>query len=468
MSSTPSKAAENSGGIIVEEQVADMSAGSFSGAANKLIPLEENSALDDQHVGRTTLGFQDEGTDAADSFEDFAENGDVEVGRESNEKPVVGIVMEEDIAARPKSLDAAISRDMDKSYTCSFRMPHHSKDTNNQAIAESKSDDHPVRSCFSSSGRGTKNDATAAAEYNFVLDNYVEYADDTNIPRLRGKNEVKILAAIRSSHWVVLCAVVTASCFLTYSLSNHEPFLRADLSQAIVVTLVLATLPEVAASAGAGAFAGMAGMAAIPNYGWLSLLALVVSVIWLSFHRFKILVGCGGRLGTCAFISMNVTVALVGMPSGAISWSLYGDGSKLWSDRLELIPSILTVAACTFLSAVGGAVRLKSKIPLNPVQAPTAIALLCMLILEPTGFSYTGHIDAGLAVGSFVAMASEQYLPSVLDFGAAGFLAGLWILFLDPFFLDFGGKKGFTSFCGFATYVSISKMISTRVERKER
>ena len=75
---------------------------------------------------------------------------------------------------------------------------------------------------------------------------------------------------------------------------------------------------------------------------------------------------------------------------------------------------------------------------------------------------YTAQIDAGLAVGSFVAMASEQYLPTVFDFGGAGFLAGLWILFLDPFFLDFGGKKGFTSFCGFATYMVLSRLLVGR------
>ena len=362
------------------------------------------------------------------------------------------IVMDE-WSARPlrrtRSLDNITPENSEeKSYMVSFRMPHPEFYNTNRGRTNVASD--------------ARSDASTT-DYNFVLDNYIEYADGTHIPRLRGKAEKnKLLAAIHSSHWAVLCSIVTAGCFLTYAITNHSPFLRADISQAIVITVVLATFPEIAASSGAGAFAGMASDVAIPNFGWLALLALATSAVWMLFHRFKILVGCGGRLGTCAFIAMNLTVALVAMPSRAVPWSLYGDSTRLWSGRIELLPSILSVLASTFLSTVAGAVRLKSEIPLNPVQAPTTIALVCMLILEPTGFDYTGEIDAGFAVGSFVGMASDHYLSSIPDFAGAGFMSGLWILLLDPFFVGFGGKKGFTSFCGFATYVGIMRLICRR------
>ena len=348
----------------------------------------------------------------------------------------------------------------------SFRLPHHDCSASMRMLSNSNSN-KDVATIRSDPGTGgTDHDD----DYNLVLDNYVEYTDDLKIPRLRGKDIDRVRSAFHNgSHWLALSVTVTGSCLLTYSLSNNEPpNLKADIAQALVLTLVLATFPEVAASAGAGAFAGMASARSVPHYGWLCLLALTVSVVWWLFHRFKILVGCGGRLGTCAFLAMNITVALWAMPSGAVPWELYGDTGRLWAERLEVVPSILEVVACTGISAVAGAVRLKSKIPLNPVQAPTTIALLCMLILEPTGFVYTEQVDAGLAVGSFVAMASDQYLPTVLDFGAAGFLAGLWTLFLEPFFLGFGGKKGFTSFCGFATYVALSKGIRLLLGSKKK
>jgi len=394
-------------------------------SSTSIVEQADGFDIDDQYADiENRITFADSSHDENDSFHVVKDEDNT---TSNNEKEIVLSM------SRSKSL-GHITNHMP--YMYSFRQVT----SNNDAISDAAS--------------------TTKSEYNFVLDNYLEYTDDSKIPRLRGKDANNIfITAIRSSHWAALCTVVTTSCFLTYSISNHEPFLRADLSQALIITIVLATFPEVAASAGAGAFAGMASLDSIPNFGWLTLLALITSSVWMIFHRFKVLVGCGGRIGTCAFISMNITVALFAMPSGTIPWSLYVDTRQLWSERLELVPSILTVVACTFLSTVGGFVRLKSKLPLNPVQAPTTISLLCMLIVEPMGYSsYTTQIDAGLAVGSFVAMASEHYLSSVLDFSIAGFLAGLWILFLDPFFIDFGGKKGFTSFCGFVTYVVASKV----------
>lgn len=405
-------------------------------------------------VSGTTWSESTGAIDAEDELQNECYD-DVEGGAAMPPRPSPRqIVMDEWSSARPlqrtRSLDNITSENVEKSYMVSFRMPqpefYNARRTN--VASDARSD-------------------ASTTDYNFVLDNYIEYADNTHIPRLRGKAEKnKLLKAIHSSHWAVLCSIVTAGCFLTYAASNHSPFLRADISQAIVITIVLSTFPEIAASSGAGAFAGMASDTAIPNFAWLTLLALATSAVWMMFHRFKILVGCGGRLGTCAFIAMNLTVALVAMPSRAVPWSLYGDSSRLWSGRLELVPSILSVLASTFLSTIGGAVRLKSEIPLNPVQAPTTIALVCMLILEPTGFAYTGEMDAGFAVGSFVAMASNHYLPSIPDFAGAGFISGLWILLLDPFFLDFGGKKGFTSFCGFASYVGIMRLICRKREGK--
>lgn len=342
----------------------------------------------------------------------------------------------------------------DASFTYSFRMP---QQQGAASIVSEEGDDVASNTCFPARGN-----STTPIDYKFVLDNYIEYADNTKIPRLRGENVDSVRSAIHSSHPLALCAAVTASCCLVYSITNFAPNLRNDISQAIVITMVLATFPEVAASAGAGAFAGMASTNVIPHHGWLVLLAGTTSVTWLCFHKYNWLVGYGGRLGTCAFIAMNVTVAVFVMPAGQVPWSMYGD--RLWSERLAVVPSVLTVVACTFLSALGGWVRLKSKLPLNPVQAPTTIALLCMLILEPTGFRYTAQVDEGLAVGSFVAMASTsaQFLPTTLDFTAAGLIAGLWILFLDPFFLEFGGKKGFTAFCGFSTYLLLSRLLLPR------
>lgn len=425
------------------------------------------NTLEEERVGCDCKSTSDE-----DDVDDNMITDDIETG--SDDSGDLSKIEIEPRLTRSHSVGAINDRFLCDDNMFSFRMPHDSsvstirkKNGPNQ-----KSNASAFTSCLPTVGR--RNSIPPPTDYNFVLDNYVEYSDDTKIPRLRGKDVDKLLEAIHSSHPIMLCVFATLSCFLTYSISNHTPFLRADISQALVLCLVLATFPEVAASAGAGAFAGMAGSTAIPNFWWLALLALNTSVVWTFFHRHKVLSGCGGRLGTCAFVAMNITAVVFGMPFGAIPWSLYCDNigsTNLWIGRLELVPSLLTVVASAFLSAVGGFVRLRAKIPLNPVQAPTTIALVCMLVLEPTQYRYIAEIDAGLAVGSFVAMASEQHLPTVMDFGTAGFLAGLWILLLDPFFLEFGGKKGFTSFCGFVSHVLLSKLVAlilaSRTKNKE-
>ena len=76
---------------------------------------------------------------------------------------------------------------------------------------------------------------------------------------------------------------VVLSCFMTYSISNREPFLSAVVSQAVVVTMALVAFPEVTVASAAGAFASMASKLAILNYGWLCYFAslpVIVLGIW--------------------------------------------------------------------------------------------------------------------------------------------------------------------------------------------
>ena len=305
-------------------------------------------------------------------------------------------------------------------------------------------------------------------EYDLVIDDYIEDHNYDHIPHIHGNyDQHKILnhqftitprCKILLRHAVDV-VIVISSCFLTFSISNHEPFLSAVISQAMVITMVLVAFPELSAASAAGAFAGMAASDAIINYGWLGLLSIIVSIVWFVFNHYKLLVGFGGRIGFCVFISMNI-VSPIAMASGKVPWALYGDSNALWSQKLELATSILSVVAAALLSGIAGAIRLYCGIPLNPIQASTLLVLLCMLILEPATGSQLKQISNGLAVGGFVAMASTQYLPTILDFIGAGFVAGLFFLLIDPFFNGFGGKDGFAACCGFTIYMALS--MSTR------
>ncbi len=207
---------------------------------------------------------------------------------------------------------------------------------------------------------------------------YIEDHNYDEIPHIHGDHDdlkKKFKITPREEDLLKILAEVFAvisSCFLTHTISNHEPFLSAVISETVVIMIALSSFPEISAASAAGAFAGMASSEAIINYGWLCLLSIVVSVMWLIFNRYKLLVGFGGRIGTCAFISMNI-VSLIAMISGKVPWTLYGNVNELWPQRLELTTSILSVIAAALLSGSAGAIRLYSRIPLNPIQAPTLL-----------------------------------------------------------------------------------------------
>jgi hypothetical protein len=313
-------------------------------------------------------------------------------------------------------------------------------------------------------------DRVSGKEYDLVIDDYIEDHNYDKIPHIHGSSR---LDQIEVFHWrftitphrrMILrnladAFTVISSCFLTFSISNHEPFLSAVISQAVVITMVLVAFPELSAASAVGAFAGMASSAAVIDYGWLCLLSIIVSIVWFIYNYYELLVGFGGRIGTCVFASMNI-FSLIAMASGAVPWSLYGDAKVLWSQQLDSTAAILCVVAATLLSGISGAIRLHCGVPLNPIQVPTLLVLSSMLILEPATASQLKQIGNGLATGSFVAMASTQHLPTILDFGGAGFVAGLFVLLIDPFFNGFGGKDGFAAFGGFTTYMVLSKLAS--------
>ena len=305
--------------------------------------------------------------------------------------------------------------------------------------------------------------------YSLIVDDYIEDHNYDEIPHIHGDyDDIKLFNKFtitsrgkdRLKHVAEVFTVIS-SCFLTYTISNHEPSLPAVISQAVVIMMSLVAFPEMSAASAAGAFAGMANSVSIINYGWLCLLSIVVSVMWLTFNRYKLLVGYGGRIGTCAFISMNI-VSVIAMLSGKVPWTLYGDINDMWAQRLELTTSILSVIASAILCGSAGAIRLYSRVPLNPIQAPTILVLFCMLILEPATSSQLKQISNGLAVGGFVSMASTQNLPTVLDFTMAGFAGGLFLLLLSPFFEGFGGRDGFSSFCGFSLWMAVRRLIACK------
>lgn len=261
----------------------------------------------------------------------------------------------------------------------------------------------------------------------------------------------------KGTDWRLQCATVTCAAFLTHSLINHGQQ-EVHLQIAIMTVLILfgAMQPQLITAAGCGAFVG--GQRIVPTYAWLLLFSLLVGLLWcFVFTRYDVLNGFGGRLGTTTFVGMNLAMVSFLGPTGAVSWDRYGRPAQndvLWRDEIRDVESALVfVISVVWLAVVGAAARISAKTtPVNPVLVPASWALLSMLIMNATDYRHAGTMYNGFAVGSYVAMASFDRLPKLLDFFFSGLIASGWGLFLAPFFLGFGGKAGFTSVLGHLTY----------------
>ncbi|CAB9513335.1 expressed unknown protein [Seminavis robusta] len=282
--------------------------------------------------------------------------------------------------------------------------------------------------------------------------------DDT--PEDKATLQHQIRELISEAHWLIQVFTTIVAAFLTYSLVNEGEQFNHQIATMAVIVLIGESQPQLVTAAGCGAFAGGQYTQTIPNYGWLFLLSIATASAWLLVQRYKLLLGFSGRLGTTTFIAMNTTMILFIGPSKAVPWNQYGNAALLWGDRLLLEPSLMFLASVIVMAGVCGAFRLNAKMPVSPVLLPVKFALLAMMIVNATGYSYRNACFNGFAVGAYVAMASEARIPSVLSFVAAGCFAGLWGLFLAPFFVGFGGKGGFTATLGYTTYYVLTVVLS--------
>jgi hypothetical protein len=306
--------------------------------------------------------------------------------------------------------------------------------------------------------------------------------------------------------WWVQCVTIFIAASFTYSYNNvGENKANVQIAIMTVITLVGASpfCSTHLASAAIGAFVGgqnIIGSTGLlesntevrpTNYLWLLLLSLVVGCCFVLISRLRILDGYAGRLGTTTFVGMNLVMIMVYGPAGVVDWDRYYYGltrvihlaeedSKLplasawtWTEEAEL--AIGYCLAVLWLGLIGGATRIrhheyiqqwhrKNKMeqesrqppkPLNNVLIPVIWALLSMLVVNATQYKHANGLYNGFAVGSYVAMASLQNIPSVAKFASVSLLAAVWGLALTPFFVSFAGKSGFTSMLGHVTHVCL-------------
>jgi len=275
-----------------------------------------------------------------------------------------------------------------------------------------------------------------------------------------------------ASHWFVQTVTIVVASLLTFSFIHQGEKLHVQMS-IMTVILVLGgfvdhTSPQLSpliVAAGIGAFVG--GQSITPNYGWLILFSLVTSVWWclvITNTCYPLLNGFGGRLGTTTFLGFNTTFLLAMGPSGSVSWQWYCDPTFYASVKWEAM--IVFASSVVWLSVGGAAYRMylaAHGFHVNNVLVPVRLALFSMVVVNATNYECRGDMYTGFAVGSYVAMACFQRLPSLVHFAAVGVLAAAWGIVLTPVCLGFGGKAGFTAMLGHVTYagwMETGKMIT--------
>jgi len=279
----------------------------------------------------------------------------------------------------------------------------------------------------------------------------------------------KVRKSFDEAHYAVQFVSTVSACLLTYAVINRNSSglsYDANLISMVIVTLCGATFPHLVACVASGVYAGSVSANVVAdNYGWVLLLGVVTGLAWQLVSLSGAMLGFSGRLGATAFVGMNITAIIVFAIDPKVSFEKYGSVQNLWDEVLSLEESLCSVLACVFMAYSAGLFRLVASVPVNPVLVPSAWALFCMLVTGVTEYQYTASIFQGYAIGAYVAMASEARVPTAAHFALVGLIAGMWNIFLQPFFLGFGGKAGFTSMIGYSTYLLFKTIYKKKLRK---
>ena len=289
---------------------------------------------------------------------------------------------------------------------------------------------------------------------------HVELATDRDEANSKSFDR-RIQKLINDAPPLVQMAATFLGSTLMYAIMQSQRHQAGDLDgqilTMILVTLCGSTVPHLITAFACGVYAGSVSSATLPSYGWVILLGVITSIVWQIVSTYKLMLGFSGRLGASAFTGMNLTAIIAFGVSPSVDFTRYGNFNELWGN-ITFEEALVTVLACVFLASTASYFRLIATVPVNPVLVPSACALCCMILISLIDYKYNPNIFGGFAVGSYVAMAAESRLPNLKYFATVGLVAGLWIVVLQPFFLGFGGKSGFTAMVGYSTCLIVQKL----------
>ena len=289
---------------------------------------------------------------------------------------------------------------------------------------------------------------------------------------------------------------VLATILTSYAHSSADAICSSPVLASAAVTLAGSLIaPGLGQAAMCGSFAGMSSSLLLPTFSWTLLTGLVTSVLFEAFiHYRNAALGLGGRLGTIAFVAVNIVSALRGiwvlpaLPASLPALPSLASFPALSLATLESLKTFVATSPYLPLTMGYGLLGALATIALreasddsaaaDPVRAAAVIGLLSALVVGVGGHTSLGALAAyggafvGMSLPSRLMYGSQPPLPGsdpsdaapltrptsprevLTNFAIAGVLGGLvhgLTLHLGMWttpVAGWGGKAGFCAFVG--------------------
>jgi hypothetical protein len=249
---------------------------------------------------------------------------------------------------------------------------------------------------------------------------------------------------------IVAIASATASYAINYYLNlgpiNNYQRAGPVFAASLIGIIAALFLKSYAVTAYIGAFVGMSSLQVIPSIWYAPIFGLVCGIVCIIFA--SQFVGFGGKAGTTAFLSVNVTAYLfiVGSALGLSTFKL----EDYFKNLTSIDSAFLAAAILSGVFGIMATMLLREKVLQKTIKtneavlAPAIVGLLSAIVvpwIPPTDISV--KLPTIIASGTYAGMASRNILPKTEHWLATGIIVGILNVTTATIFIGFGGGLGF-------------------------
>lgn len=257
---------------------------------------------------------------------------------------------------------------------------------------------------------------------------------------------------IKREH-IITIAVAMVSTMLSYAINYHlnlgplNNYQRAGPVFAASVVGVLAALffKNYAVTGYIGSFVGMSSLKVIPSIEFTLVYGFICGIICILFATH--FAGFGGKAGTTAFISVNVSTYLFVVASG-LGWSSV-KVEDYFKSLTSIDPTFLLVAIIAGVFGTIATILLREKVLQKTIKTnevvlgPAIVGLISAIVVLWIPSPFTAKLLAIIASGTYAGMASRKILPADAHFLVTGVIVGIINVTTATLFMGFGGGLGF-------------------------